>query len=405
MATLPQGTVALVFTDIEGSTRLLQTLGDAYEDVLATHRRLLRDAFRSHAGVEVDTQGDALFYAFGKAHDAIAAAVQAQRALSSRDFEEGVELRVRMGMHTGEPTVTQEGYVGQDVHLGARICAASWGGQIVVSSATAGLLSSGLEDITLRPLGDHALKDIDERVELYQVVAPGLREDFPVLRTVGTHPTNLPPRLPLLIGRQEELAALKELLGSPSRRQAEGSGPLAPPPLRPALSCRRLRVVPSRFGSDGRGLRHDPPLFPLPPCGCRKLDQGRNQDLRQRLPGTRRGLTWLTDQSARAIKSQPEVEGLESSPRLALPTSMLALCRASSLRARRRIRRSKDRSSSAPTGTRFGRRGHDLRPRSAVAEGAMSSISSPGYLPLYPRLRSVERFLSGIVIAKAASFG
>jgi class 3 adenylate cyclase len=138
MTELPIGPVTLVFTDIEGSTRLLASLGSRYEALLADHRWLLRDAFRSHGGVEVDTQGDALFYAFGKAHDAVTATVEAQRALSSHDFGQGVELRVRMGIHTGEPTVTQEGYVGQEVHLGARICAASWGAQIVVSSATAG---------------------------------------------------------------------------------------------------------------------------------------------------------------------------------------------------------------------------------------------------------------------------
>jgi hypothetical protein len=130
-----------------------------------------------------------------------------------------------MGIHTGEPTVTEEGYVGPDVHLGARICAASWGGQIVVSSATAALLYPALNDVTLRSLRDHALKDIDERVELYQVVAPGLTQDFPVLRTVGTHPTNLPPRLPPLIGRRGELVALKELFGSPETSVVTVVGP------------------------------------------------------------------------------------------------------------------------------------------------------------------------------------
>ncbi len=113
------------------------------------------------------------------------------------------------------PTVTEEGYVGADVHLGIRICAAAWGAQIVVSSATAGLLASGLEDVTLRSLGGHALKDIEQRVVLFQVVAPGLTQDFPALRTKGTHPTNLAPRLASLIGREQDLAALKELLGSP----------------------------------------------------------------------------------------------------------------------------------------------------------------------------------------------
>jgi predicted ATPase/class 3 adenylate cyclase len=225
LAELPRGTVTLVFTDVEGSTRLLASLGSQYEAVLADHRKLLRDAFSSHGGVEVDTQGDALFYAFAKAHDAITAAVRAQRALSSHDFGEGIVLRVRMGIHTGEPTVTQDGYVGKDVHLGARISAAAWGGQIVVSSATAALVSSGLKDMTLRPLGDHALKDIDERVELYQVVAPGLTQDFPTPRTVGSHPTNLPPRLAPLIGRERELASLAEVLGSPETTAVTLVGP------------------------------------------------------------------------------------------------------------------------------------------------------------------------------------
>jgi class 3 adenylate cyclase len=118
MARLPTGTVTLVFTDIEGSTRLLHHLGDAYEDVLATHRRLLRAALSSHGGIEVDTQGDALFYAFARVRDAVAGAIEAQRALASHDFGDGIELRVRMGIHSGDPTVTGEGYVGADVHLG-----------------------------------------------------------------------------------------------------------------------------------------------------------------------------------------------------------------------------------------------------------------------------------------------
>ena len=123
--------------------------------------------------------------------------------------------------------MTDEGYVGPDVHLGARISAAAWGAQIVVSSASAGLLSSGLEDINLRSLGHHSLQDIDERVELFQVVAPGLREDFPALRTKGTHPTNLPPRLASLIGRWKS-GTLHTLPQLPSRASKPGctSGPV-----------------------------------------------------------------------------------------------------------------------------------------------------------------------------------
>jgi predicted ATPase/class 3 adenylate cyclase len=214
MSRLPTGTVTFIFTDIEGSTRLLQTLGDRYSAALAQHRALLRDAFSSHRGVEVDTQGDAFFVAFPTPQGALQAAVKAQRALADHPWPEQIELRVRMGIHTGTPEVSEQGYVGADVHLGARICAAAWGGQILVSPTTAAHLSSALDDVTLRALGSHALKDIEERVELYQVVAPGLRQDFPPLRTPSSsHPTNLPTRPSPLIGRDPEIATVTELLG------------------------------------------------------------------------------------------------------------------------------------------------------------------------------------------------
>jgi predicted ATPase/class 3 adenylate cyclase len=215
MANLPTGTVTLVFTDIEGSTRLLSHLGDAYEDTLATHRSLLREAFSSHAGIEVDTQGDALFYAFARARDALQAAAAAQRAITNHAWPHDAPLRVRMGIHSGEPAVTQEGYVGADVHLAARICAAAHGAQVLVSDATAHLLSPHLEGLSLRPLGEHRLKDIDHPVALHQLIGEGLEADFPPLRTpAATHPTNLPARLQPLIGRDQDLANLIELLGT-----------------------------------------------------------------------------------------------------------------------------------------------------------------------------------------------
>src|SRR5215212_5041923 len=130
MRELPSGTVTFLFTDIEGSTRLLHELGDAYAAALADHRRVLRDAFARHGGVEVDTQGDAFFVAFARARDALAAARDGQRAL------EAGPIRVRIGVHTGEPTVTDEGYVGIDVHKAARVAAAGHGGQIVLSRET-----------------------------------------------------------------------------------------------------------------------------------------------------------------------------------------------------------------------------------------------------------------------------
>ena len=221
---LPAGTVTFLFTDIEGSTRLLSSLGSRYEAALADHRKLLRDAFSTHRGVEVDTQGDAFFYAFGRAHDALVGALAAQRALASHPWPDDVELRVRMGIHTGEPTVTAEGYVGGDVHLGARICAAAWGEQILVSDATARLVAD-TQDASLRDLGEHSLKDIDTPVRLHQVVAPSLRADFPPPRTASSYPTNLPPTLDPLIGRAEDISELTSLLSLTEVRVVTLTGP------------------------------------------------------------------------------------------------------------------------------------------------------------------------------------
>jgi predicted ATPase/class 3 adenylate cyclase len=198
MRQLPTGTVTFLFTDIEGSTRLLHELGDRYADVLAEHRRLLRETVARHGGVEVDTQGDAFFVAFSRATDAAAAASDAQRA-----FADGV-VRVRMGLHTGEPTVTEEGYVGMVVHHAARIMGAGHGGQVLLSQPTRELLDRGFE---LRDLGEHRLKDLSAPQRLYQL-GDG---EFPPLKAL--HQTNLPIQATPLIGRERELQELAERLG------------------------------------------------------------------------------------------------------------------------------------------------------------------------------------------------
>jgi predicted ATPase/class 3 adenylate cyclase len=204
---LPSGTVTLLFTDIEGSTRLLDALGAAYPDALAEHRRRIRDAVAHHSGVEVDTQGDAFLCVFRSARDAVLAATAAQTSLAE------TPVRVRMGIHTGEPTLTDEGYVGLDVHRGARICAAAHGAQVIVSSTTRELLDGSVE---LRDLGEHRLKDLAEAQHLYQVVARELEHEFPPPRS-ETAPSNLPRPASPLIGRTDEIASLVQLVRDGAR--------------------------------------------------------------------------------------------------------------------------------------------------------------------------------------------
>ena len=210
MRDLPSGTVTFLFIDIASSTRLLSQLGTAYADALAEHRQALRDAFSPHGGVEVDTQGDAFFIAFARARDAVAAAAGAQRALVSGP------IRVRMGIHTGEPLRTGEGYVGMDIHRGARIAAAGHGGQVLISQTARELIQEDLpEEFALRDLGEHRLKDLSRPQRIFQLVAQGLEDEFPPLATLENRPTNLPPQPTPLIGRERELAEVVELLRRP----------------------------------------------------------------------------------------------------------------------------------------------------------------------------------------------
>jgi YVTN family beta-propeller protein len=185
MADLPSGAVTFVFTDIEGSTRLVRQLRDRYSDVLAAHQRLLREAFSKHRGHEIDTQGDAFFYAFDSAHDAVLAAVEGQRALSGYPWPDETEVKVRIGIHTARATPIGGRYTGLAVHRASRICSAAHGGQILVSQTTQSLLEDEEEELAagLRDLGDHPLKDIERPVRLYQVAAPGLPSSFPPPRS------------------------------------------------------------------------------------------------------------------------------------------------------------------------------------------------------------------------------
>jgi hypothetical protein len=207
---MPAGTVTFLFTDVEGSTRLLHELGPGpYSEALAEHRRVLREACAHHSGFEVDTQGDAFFFAFTTALAALTAAIEAQTALA-----EG-PIRVRMGVHTGTPLLTDEGYVGADVHRAARIAGAGHGGQVLVSSATAALV----ERNELRDLGEHRLKDLSAPERIYQLG----EGRFPSLRSL--YRTNLPVPATAFLGREAELGEVVGVLRQDGVRLLTLTGP------------------------------------------------------------------------------------------------------------------------------------------------------------------------------------
>ena len=235
---LPTGTVTFLFTDVEGSTRLLHELGaEGYADALAEHRLVIREACVAQGGVEVDTQGDAFFFAFPNAPGALSAASSMTEALASGP------IQVRVGLHTGAPLVTAEGYVGDDVHFAARVAATGHGGQVVLSEATAELV-----DLELTELGEHRLKDIAEAVSVFQLGDAS----FPPLKTISN--TNLPRPASSFVGREAELAAAS----SPGSRQEHGSSPCPDREARERRGSRSRRPPPSsrstRRGSSGCGL-------------------------------------------------------------------------------------------------------------------------------------------------------
>jgi predicted ATPase len=226
MADLPTGTVTFFFSDIEGSTRLLEALGDEYADLLARHRQIVRDAFARSAATEMGTEGDSFFAVIPSARDALVAAVDIQRAMAAEAWPEGVSPRVRIGLHSGEARVAGGEYVGLDVHRAARIMAAAHGGQILISEATRALVEQSLDSrIQLRDLGEHRLRDLSTPEWLSQAVADDLQADFPPLRTVSSFRTNLPAQTSALVGREVELETLRRHLESTDVRIVTLTGP------------------------------------------------------------------------------------------------------------------------------------------------------------------------------------
>lgn len=224
--------VTLLFTDIQGSTRLLSSLGDeSYREVQLTLSGLMRPVFGHHQGAVMHSQGDSFFVAFTRNPlDAISAALQCQRTLASHRWPQGVQVRVRMGIHTGRlrpPTAAaEEEYVGLDVHRAARLCEAGHGGQVLVSEATQTLVTGLLpKDVNLRAIGEHQLRDLPRPEQIYQIVAPGIRAEFPPLRALDTRLFNLPVPRTSLLGREKEVAELLDLLPRPDSGLITLSGP------------------------------------------------------------------------------------------------------------------------------------------------------------------------------------
>jgi predicted ATPase/class 3 adenylate cyclase len=223
-ASLPFGTLTLLFSDVEGSTALLSRLGELYAGVLSTQRRIMREAITTWHGREMGTEGDSFFVVFESAGEALSAAVQAQRALSLHPWPDGTHVRVRMGIHTGEPARHEDGYVGMDVHRAARIAAAAHGGQVVISDATYQIVSPRTDGLTFKDLGWHRLKDIPQREHLHQVEGSGLDVRFAPLRTLGAG-TSLPTSPTPIVGRDTELVDLDELIRSSGARLVTLTGP------------------------------------------------------------------------------------------------------------------------------------------------------------------------------------
>jgi predicted ATPase/class 3 adenylate cyclase len=321
---LPTGTVTFLFSDIEGSTRLVQELGPAaYTEVLERHNAILRAAFERHGGTERGTQGDSFLVMFREAPAAIEAAVEAQRDLRTFEWPAGAEVRVRMGLHAGLGTLGGDDYVGVDIHRAARIAAAAHGGQILVSEATRGLIEGHTgQGVQLLSLGEHALPDIARPETLYQVIADGIEQQFPPLRAAGqTSRGNLPSRLTSFIGRRAELDELAGLMESNRLLTLVGPGGTG----KTSLAVELLRRHANGF-SDGTWFValesfNDPDLVPSVLAATFGLVSGRVETLRTRLNAflAPRSLGLIVDNFEQVLAAAPLLpELLRAAPGLTI---------------------------------------------------------------------------------------
>jgi predicted ATPase/class 3 adenylate cyclase len=285
MGELPTGTITMLFSDIEGSTMLLSGLGDRYGEALSAQRALLRAAFSSHGGQEMGTEGDSFFVVFESAGDAVRCCVAAQRALAAHAWPGGVAVRVRMGLHSGEPARHEDGYIGLDVHRAARIAAAAHGGQVVLSEAVRLLVEPRLPaGVSIRDLGFHRLKDIEAPERIYQLVAAGLPEQFPPLKSLGAPVATVgvtagvhgfPAALTRFIGRSRELDDVAELLARYRMVTVTGPGGVG----KTRLAGEVAQQVAGRF-ADGVWLAElagvaDPDAVPAAVATALGIQQGR----------------------------------------------------------------------------------------------------------------------------------
>ena len=288
MPNLPQGTVTLLFTDIEGSTSLLQRLGATYAQALAEHHALLRALFEKWGGREVDTQGDALFASFPRASDALNMSVEGQRAIAAHHWPEGESVRVRMALHTGEPRISAAHYVGLDVHRASRLCSAGHGGQVLLSQTTRDLVRDNLPAGTdLRDLGVHRLKDLQRPEPVFQLVITGIPDDFPPLKTLDGHKNNLPTQPTPLIGRDKELAAAREILSRPEVHivTLTGAGGSGKTRLAVQIAAELVEAFPDGVYFCPLAAIHDPGLVILTLAQLVDVDQAAGSSIMEALAG------------------------------------------------------------------------------------------------------------------------